>query len=319
MSYFKKMEQYGAIPSRLSQVFYHKYILLPKKIDLIQKKIDGELTNASIELIKFLFNRHFATFHQIVQFCDIQRYFYKDGKVAPVLIESHLKELREETILNSFFLSSEEQPSILPVVPEDAQEFYCPAQGAAAILHNYENIPIFSWDETSMCRSSMMISRELCATKWYLNVLEASKQELVYFRTQPEYIIKSGGKTKGFSVTCDFEIQKADETRYFLIDAFREEDSPAYIREQIANVTSLLCTKAYLRYYPDATTVPNYIIVADNERTLLRLTREFNSTRLNPWWTTDSLLNGNLKTNKTFLVFSEDDQQFIPTSAKIFM
>ena len=319
MSYIQTMKDYNVIPPNFNQVFYHKNTIPAKKQEVIQQKLDGEITNTSIELVKFLFERHFATLPQIIRFCDIHGFFYKNGKVNPLLIESHLNELRGKYIINTFFLSTEEQPAVLPIVPEDAQVFYCPAQGSVAILDNYSRAPIFGWDITSMCKASVLISRDLCATQWYLKVLESVKDELIYFRINPEYVIKSANRTKGFTATCDFEIKKSDEIRYFIIEAFRKEDSPAYIREHLANMTSLLCTKSFLKFYPDATKVPNYIIVADTEETLLNLVDETKSTKLNPWWTIDHRLNESFSNGKPFLKYYKDERKFIPTSAKIFL
>lgn len=319
MSYFKKLEQYEAIPQGLNQVFQHKYIMQNKKdTDIVQRKLDGDYTNSTVKLLEWLNKRHFATYDMIEQFCFITGLFIKGGKVNSAELTAHLAQLKDDYAINTFYLSSEEQPSVVPIVPKDAQLFYCPAQGIVPLLRSYSDVPIFGDDEAATCRSSVMIGRILCATRWHLNVLAAVKDKLRYFRTQPDYVIRSNGKTKGLTVGADFQIDKNGETRFFIVNAIRESDSPDYIREQAENINTLLGTKSYLKYYPDATSVPTYILVADTETTLKSLPLDFGTKKVNPWYTMDSLLNKDLTKDKTFLVYDEESEVFKPTTAKIF-
>ena len=319
MSYFKKLSQYEAIPQGLNQVFQHRYILNNKKdIDLVQKKIDGEYTNSTIKLLEWLYKKTFATYDMIRTFCSITGLFIKGGKVNETELKAHLEQLRDDYAINTFYLSSEEQPSIVPIAPDDAQLFFCPAQGIVPLLRAYSDVPVYGDDEAAVCRSSVMIGRTLCATQWSLNVLSAVKDKLIYFRSSPEYIIRSNGKTKGLITGADFQIVKNGETRFFIVDAIRESDSPDYIREQADNVNTLLGTKSYLKYYPDATSVPTYILVADTETTLKSLPQDFGAKKVKPWYTLDSLLNKDLTKEKSFLVYDEEAEVFKPTTAKIF-
>lgn len=320
MSYLKKFEQYESVPFGLNQVFYHNNITMSKKNELINKKLNGEINNMHIEIVRFIFKRRFATPEQILKYCDINGFFYKGGKVDIDCLNAELDKLKGMTILNTFFLSSEEQPAVLPIAPEDAEIIYCAGYGAYEILTNYASEAVYGWDETSMCRDSASISRNLCVTQWHVNILESVRENLTYIRTEPDFIVKSGGKIKGFMTAADFLIKKDNEARYFIVDAFRDLDSPDYIREKLNNVNSLLTTKAYLRYYPDAARVPDYIIVADNETTLLNIATEMsNITKLKPWYSMDTLLNKSLKNDKPFLIFNENEKAFTPTGAKVFM
>lgn len=319
--YFKKTENYTVIPNNLNQVFAVSNKILTSKPELVEMKLEGDLSNVNVAILSFLFKQNYATYQQVVEFCRIQGFYFSNGAVSDYLLQRALDKMLKCRLLNKFFLSDEEQPSVVPVFPEDAQVFYCICTGGVQLLENYDGgVEVYGWDCTSMCKVSDHISRDIAATQFYLRLLDSVADKMKYFNLSPLYVVRTNNNTYPLKASFECMVQQPGEIRYFISDVFREGDSINRVRDKLYGKERLLNTKFYKKYFPDAPKIPNYIAIVENERVLKDVAREIEESyrnKLDCWYILDEYMNRSFR-DKVFLTYNYDEMQFIPSMVRVF-
>lgn len=319
MAYIKKeKDEYTSLPDSYSQVFIKSNYTTTDKKELFIRREKGEITNQDIRILEFLSSRVFATTTQLYEFCRLYGLYYSNKMVDKFLVDKALDKLTDLYVINKFYFSDVESPTVNAVIPDDALVCYCLAHGGNQLLTNYSNIDTFAWNSTNNCKTSDLISKDLAATQYYLRLLECVKGRLKYFRNNPLYDMAHNHRFVVTSASFDCLVESDDERRYIIGYVVKDYDSPATLREHLQYLSILLKTKNWMKYYQDAHKQPNLMIIAQSEETNFFVAKELSNLGLdNTWYMLEEQLERDFKGN-IFLQYKEDDEVFIPSSIRLF-
>lgn len=319
MGYLKKEKNgYAIIPDGHFQVFSKSNFVTVDKKELFISKERGEITNQDIRILEFLVGRVFATADQIYEYCRLYGLYYTNKVVDKFMVNTALAKLTDSYVINRFYLSDVESPTLNEIIPDDALVCYCLAVGGSHLLSNYSNIDTYAWTCTNNCKISDMISKDIASTQFYLRLLESVKGKLKYYRCQPIYDVIHNHRFLTIRTSFDCLIESEDERRYVIGCNFKDYDSPDSIREVLQGVSIMLKTQTWKKYYMDAARKPNLMIISQSEDTNFFVAQELTNLGVDDaWYMLEEQLENSFQQN-IFLQYKEDDEVFIPSSIRIF-
>lgn len=271
--YIKQSKTYTVLPSDYNQKFHFPLNLKINETEILKLRARGTITTEDIKVAEFLFDMKFATFKQIKEYMD---YLIAKKEIKRINLSKLMVGLLRSRIVNRFYLSTDEATILkaIDVYPSDALSVFCLELGGAYLLDSFSNRDLYEWTTANIIKSSERIGKQLIATEMYLKLLKNCDSKLEFYRTWPPYQV---GKV-GFKTTLHFCITQDGVRKYFIGDVFRKDNNIADIRNRLIKFESLMCTKAWMKYYPDAEQSPVLIIFADDEEFLKEIAKEVSLT-----------------------------------------
>lgn len=236
------------IPTVYRQNFRYQFSVTGvSKNEIIRLRNSGQLTDRDVEIAKFLFSHTFATAEQIGD--------YLDGTGEK--IRNRLEELVKKRVLNSFFLSEIE----MKLTQKDALIVYCLDFGGKYLVSSYGGEDTSDWYSTVNMKGSDLISKDLIATQFYVNLYKSSKQNLKNFKANPQMKVAN----KYVSPLFEFALDVNFSRKYLIGEVVLDGEEALEFRDQILKLEGLLTTNAWRKYFVDVEEPPILIIVAEND------------------------------------------------------
>lgn len=236
------------IPTVYRQNFRYQFSVTGvSKNEIIRLKNAGEITNRDVEIAKFLFNHTFATAEQI------GNYINGSGEK----IRNRLEELVKKRVLNSFFLAETEMKQ----VKNDALIIYCLDFGGKYLVSSYGGEDTSDWYSTINMKGSDLVSRDLIATQFFVNLANSTKDKLRNFKANPQMKVAN----KYVSPLFEFALDVNFSRKYLIGEVVLDGDEALGFRDQILKLEGLLTTNAWRKYFVDVEEPPVLIIIAEND------------------------------------------------------
>ncbi len=236
------------IPTVYRQNFRYQFSVTGvSKNEIIRLRNSGQLTDRDVEIAKFLFSHTFATAEQIGD--------YLNGTGEK--IRNRLEELVKKRVLNSFFLSEIE----MKLTQKDALIVYCLDFGGKYLVSSYGGEDTSDWYSTVNMKGSDLISKDLIATQFYVNLYKSSKQNLKNFKANPQMKVAN----KYVSPLFEFALDVNFSRKYLIGEVVLDGEEALEFRDQILKLEGLLTTNAWRKYFVDVEEPPILIIVAEND------------------------------------------------------
>ncbi|MBQ6817247.1 MAG: hypothetical protein IJO27_02325, partial [Bacilli bacterium] len=205
-------------------------------------------------------------------------YLIEKNENGMIDLRKNLVKLIRSRIINRFYLTEGEAAVMTASdeYPDDALSIYCLSIGGAYLLDAFSQRDAYEWNTGNIIKSSEKIGKQILATEFMLKLIESISEKMIFFRCLPTYQIK----TIAFKSTFHFCLKENGESIYFIGDVFRSDSNIVDVRERLLKLESLLCTKAYLKYYPDAKDAPILLVFADTEDFLQQIAIELKATKI---------------------------------------
>ena len=232
------------------QVFFNKPVTTLMHEEIIRMRSNGLLTDDDLKVVKFIFEFKFATPGIIAD--------YLNSEESIETITGRLDRLVKNRILNKFMLSMIPQDTI----PNDAMCVYCVDLGGKTLLSQYSHCDIANWNITKNYWSSDNIGYALVTANFYVRLLRTCPNKLEYFKSCPEYRINKMVVIPSF----EFAINSNGVRKYFIGEIVRDFDIPIGFRTKCEKLESILCTKAWMKYFHDANgECPVLFLIGEND------------------------------------------------------
>lgn len=311
MELYKNTTKIGEIPPDLNQIFWTYANRTVTKSVLIEKNVQNEIKPDDVKLLEFIHRVTFATKEQLITFCQNNNLYGGE----PFVIEKSFKRLIDDMVLNSFYLSEEKMTRYFVEEKPEALRIYCSTTGGNIILDNFSTMETYGWDYTDVFKISGVLTKELLATKFYLEIERLKKENLYDFVTNKPFAIKVDGVGATFAANFAFSIydEQSEQMNYVLADVFREYDSIEDIRFRIRSRNSLLVTNSWRRYYSDSDAAPTYIICVQNKRLLQfvanEISNEYAGIKMKPYFYLEEEIDKKFEEN-VFLEYDSSENSF---------
>lgn len=236
------------IPTIFKQNFRYQFSVTGvSKNEVIRLRNNGQLTDRDVEIAKFLFNHTFATAEQIGD--------YLNGTGEK--IRNRLEELVKKRILNSFFMSEFEMKQ----ANKDALVIYCLDFGGKYLVSNYGGEDTSDWYSTVNMKGADLVTRDLIATQFYVNLHKSSQKNLTNFKSNPQMKVAN----KHISPLFEFTLDVSFSRKYLIGEVVLDGDEALSFRDQVLKLEGLLTTNAWRKYFVDVEEPPMFVIVAEND------------------------------------------------------
>lgn len=287
------------------QIFQNKPVTTLMHEEIIRMRFNGLITDDDLKVIKFIFEFKFATPSIIADYLNTQETIEN--------ITARLDKLVRNRILNKFMLSLLPEDSI----PADALCIYCVDLGGKTLLSQYSHCDVANWNTTKNNWSSENIGHALVTANFYVRLLKTCPNKLEYFKSCPEYRINKMVVIPSF----EFALKVNGERKYFIGEIVRDYDIPIGFRTKSEKLESILCTKAWMKYFHDANGVPPVLfIIGENDEIVLEAAKIISNVsgigafRL----TTDERTKKLLNEGGAFLKYDEENKMLKPIKASAF-
>ena len=287
------------------QIFQNKPVTTLMHEEIIRMRFNGLITDDDLKVIKFIFEVKCATPSIIADYLNTQETIEN--------ITARLDKLVRNRILNKFMLSLLPEDSI----PADALCIYCVDLGGKTLLSQYSHCDVANWNTTKNNWSSENIGHALVTANFYVRLLKTCPNKLEYFKSCPEYRINKMVVIPSF----EFALKVNGERKYFIGEIVRDYDIPIGFRTKSEKLESILCTKAWMKYFHDANGVPPVLfIIGENDEIVLEAAKIISNVsgigafRL----TTDERTKKLLNEGGAFLKYDEENKTLKPIKASAF-
>lgn len=287
------------------QVFQNKPVTTLMHEEIIRMRFNGLITDEDVKVIKFIFDFKFATPSIIADFLN-------NGEAIET-ITSRLDRLVKNRILNKFMLS------MLPedTIAHDALCIYCLDLGGKTLLSQYSHCDIANWNTTKNYWSSENIGYALVTANFYVQLLKTCPNKYEYFKSHPEYRINKMVVIPSF----EFCVKVNGTRKYFIGEIVRDFDIPIGFRSKCEKLESILCTKAWMKYFHDAEgVVPVLFLISENDAVareaaqIISCVSGIGAFRL----TTDERMKRPLNSGGAFLKYDKESDQLKAIKASTF-
>jgi hypothetical protein len=275
------------------QIFQNKPVHTLMHEEIIRMRHNGLITDDDLKVVKFIFDFRFVTPEIIASYLNTQETVEN--------IKNRLDKLVKNRILNKFMLSMMPMDSI----PPNALCIYCLDLGGKTLLSQYSTCDIANWTTAKTHWSSENIGYDLVTAKFYIQLMNTCGSKVEYFKSNPEYRINKHVVIPSF----EFCLKIGGVRKYFIGQIVRDFDIPIGFRNQSENLESILCTKAWMKYFHDANgSVPVLFLVGENDEVALEAGRIISTVsgiaafRL----TTDERMNKPLNEGGAFLKYNKE-------------
>ena len=236
------------------QIFQNKPVTTLMHEEIIRMRFNGLMTDDDLKVVKFIFDFKFATPEIVADYLNTQE--------TVETIANRLDKLVKNRILNKFMLSLLPEDSI----PQDALCIYCLDLGGKTLLSQYSHCDIANWNTTKNNWSSENIGYALVTAKFYVQLLKTCPAKLEYFKSCPEYRINKMVVIPSF----EFAIKVNGARKYFIGEIVRDFDIPIGFRTKCEKLESILCTKAWMKYFHDTDGNPPVLfLIGENDSIVL--------------------------------------------------
>lgn len=234
------------------QVFANKWMVNLLTEEIIKMRNSNLITDEDLKIVKFIYDFKFATSAIITN-------YLKNNETVEV-VKAKLDKLVKNRILNKFMMSRIRDEKFKP----DALTIYCLDLGGKTLLSHYgtPNNGIESWYTSTVMMSSEMISHYLAVANFYTRVADSVGDRLEYFKSAPLYRIGKNVVIPSFEMCINSDNGK----KYFVGEIARDYDFPVAFREKAIKIESILCTKAWMKYFYEHSDVPpTLLIIAEDD------------------------------------------------------
>jgi len=242
------------IPPAYRQNFKHEFN--PRAVSpqpVIKGRNRNRYTDQDQHVMEFLFINTFATETQLRAYLQIT------APAAQKQLHQRLQDLVHENMINSFTLTALPQDTVL----DDMLVIYTLDFGGKALLTNYSELNLANWYSTVNLQNSIAVAMNLYETQFYLCLLQTLRKNqvastfLAHYQSNPQYREKG----EKFSLNCELLLHPNQvEYKYLLGDIVYPQET-FYFNQRAANVSELLHTKSWLKYFSLAEKPPLYMII----------------------------------------------------------
>lgn len=275
------------------QIFQNKPVTTLMHEEIIRMRHNGLITDDDLKVVKFIFDFRFATPEIVASYLNSQETVEN--------IKGRLDKLVKNRILNKFVLSRLPMDSL----PPDALYVYCLDLGGKTLLSQYSTCDVANWTTAKTNWSSENIGYDLVTVKFYIQLMNTCGSKVDYFKSNPEYRINKNVVVPSF----EFCLKIGGIRKYFIGEIVRDFDIPMGFRVKSEKLESILCTKAWMKYFHDADgNAPVLFLLGENDEVALESARIISTVsgigafRL----TTDERINRPLNEGGAFLKYNEE-------------
>lgn len=247
--YVRQNTEFHLIPERLKQTFHHEFNSSVSKNVVLEMYHAGRITDRDLSIMKFLFIFKFATAEQI------NRLLGEEQTIGA--LSARLDKLANQRILNKFLLSPVVENRIFP----DSLQVYCLDLGAKYLLTQYSRYDADDWVSSENYKTSDLISKDLIAVDFYLNLRKQIGGRLEYFRSSNS--LQLGRNT--VSPSCEFSLKNGAGRTYMIGEVLKSYDTPFLFREKAAKLESLLSTNSWKKFFFDSNDAPFLLLICEND------------------------------------------------------
>lgn len=243
---------YFNIKDTLHQVFKHPKFSFTRvaNVDIARKMQDGEISDQIVEIIKFIYDVHFATQDQISRAVGLN------------VDEEILSELTRLNFLNYFVLSDFPEDKLVDN-PEDLRIYVLDFAGIYVL--NYSGVDTLSWRFPDYFKSSKVVKNCLVQAEVVIAFRNLKKLRIRDYKESPEFRL---GKVEA-STDFSFSLEQSENigAKPLNIVGFVAENGREDLRlsERLRDINVIFKeTKAGLKYYPlGEENLPILLVIAE--------------------------------------------------------
>lgn len=273
-----KEKAFISIPDGYHQVFYNPLSVKINEVEILKLRDNNisNITDDDIEFLEFIYRVKFATYRDVIAYLEAAK--GKTTKEANTIIERLIR----NHLINRFYLSRTEEFKKVKF-PQDSLNIFCLDSGGKYLLEAFSSIDVYNWTTAKIRASSATVGKAIIATSFYLKIIRDCSNDVEFFRSTPRYFVGNENFTTCFNFCLKEKADPAttengkDFTRkYFIGEVFRSDESENIDekRNKLRNLESLLCTKAWKKYYPDSKEGPILLILTDDDDIALEISKE---------------------------------------------
>lgn len=233
------------------QVFYNKPVTNLINEEIIRMRHCNVITDKDLKLTEFIYRFRFST-------AEIATTYLNNGDTVED-VRARLNKLVKHRILNKFMLSLYQEDKY----KKDALEIYCMDIGGKTLLKQFSSFDMTNWNFTKVLWSGNHVGEDLTTANFFVRINQTCPNKLVYFKADPEYRINRMAVVPSF----EFCLKINGLPRYFVGQNIKDEDLPIRWRDKAVKLESILCTKAWMKYFCDGGEQPPVLfLVAENDK-----------------------------------------------------
>lgn len=305
MNYVKHLNSFVVPPDDFNKYFYNIPTIKPALDKIFNLVEGGAISDDDIKIIEFLFKVQFATFAQIVRFCNINGIKKIHRRINLMFNCSAITKF-------SFVDHYDDNSSI----PKDALLVYCLTEGGKSIIDKYTSLATFNWECSVIYQSTRNIADRLIGTEFYLNMLAGEKSVITNVSSDYHLAYKKD-KLRSDMV---YRILSSGSIYYVIGNVVRGDMDIFNLRDMLHRYDSFFITNAYTKYFPDAVAIPYLVFICDSDQTIAGICNEVVSTSklTNILYTTVERFSQGLGLPGAFLVYNASTNQITDATFKMF-
>lgn len=305
MNYTKCIDGFTTPPDSYVKCFYSVPNIKPHPDSVFELVENRTISEKELDLLTFLFRVQFATFSQLVKYCDLKGYSSLKKKLDFLC--------KKGVLLRFIFIDEYGNNSF---IPQDALVVYCLSDSGKAIIERYTSVFTYNWTYSVQYQNTGNVSDRLVNTEFYLHVLSSDKAKVTDISS--DYMLSY--KRNILRADMVYRVLSLNQIYYVIANVIHPGTDVFSLRDLIHNYESFFATNLYKRFFPDAAAIPYVILICDNDQELMNVCNEVieTSRMSNVLYTTPSRFELGLTHAGAFLVYNESSNQITDAVFQMF-